>query len=193
MNKKTRILCEDAILTALSCALSFVPIFKMPMGGSVTLLSMLPVMLASFRNGAPHGLICGLLFSLVQLAAGFFSGNVFVYCATWQATVTVILFDYIVPFTQLGLVSVFSRLISKKHFVVSSVTAMLIVMFIRFICHFITGVTVWKQYAGDYTPFVYSLLYNGSYMLIEGILTTAAAIPIINAPQIRKLLISKKK
>lgn len=56
---KVRTLSECAIMLALSIALSFVVIYKMPLGGSVTLFSMLPVMLVSVRHGLKWGLQIG--------------------------------------------------------------------------------------------------------------------------------------
>ena len=58
----------------------------------------------------------------------------------------------------------------------------------RFACHFITGFSVWGQWADGMSPYMYSLLYNGTYMLPELIFTLIASVILIQVPQIRKLL-----
>ena len=62
--KKTRIMCECAVMLALSIALSYVEIYKMPMGGGITLLSMLPVLLVGVKHGLKWGLGTSLLFAV---------------------------------------------------------------------------------------------------------------------------------
>ena len=51
MNKKTRIMVESAVLIAASVILSFIKIYEAPLGGSVTLFSMVPLMIISIRHG----------------------------------------------------------------------------------------------------------------------------------------------
>ena len=59
----------------------------------------------------------------------------------------------------------------------------------RFLCHYITGVVIWGQWAPDgMGKYLYSLLYNGGYMLPELVLTLAAAAVITGAPQFKKML-----
>ena len=176
-------LSECAIMLALSIVLSFIPIYKMPMGGEVTLLSMLPVMLISVKYGPKTGLTTAFLYSLIQLAQGFVSGNVFVYIETALGIAVCVAFDYIVPYTCLGLAGIFRK--RGKAGVIFGVALM---VFVRFVCHYVTGVYIWGQWAENMSKYLYSLVYNGQYMLPECILTTAGAAILINIPQIRKLL-----
>ena len=60
---KTRILVECALMIAIGTVLSNIKIFTMPNGGSVTLLSMLPFVLVSFRHGVKWGLFTGLVYN----------------------------------------------------------------------------------------------------------------------------------
>ena len=59
---------------------------------------------------------------------------------------------------------------------------------IRFVCHYITGVYIWGQWAENMSPYLYSLIYNVQYMLPECILTSVAAGVLIKIPAVRKLL-----
>ena len=95
-----------------------------------------------------------------------------------------IFLDYIVPFTCLGLCA-----LGKKRFGdIGLYIGIVSVCIIRFLCHFTTGVVIWGQWADGMSKELYSLLYNGQYMLPEMLLTLIAAIILLNAKQIRKLL-----
>ena len=183
-NSNLIVLAECAIMLALSIVLSFVAIWKMPMGGEVTLLSMLPVMLIGVKYGPKTGLTVAFLYSLFQLAQGFFSGNVFVYIETAVGIAVCVAFDYVVPFTLLGLSGIFRK--RGKAGVLIGIALMIV---IRFVCHYVTGVYIWGQWAEEgMSKYLYSLIYNGQYMLPECVFTTAGAAILINIPQIQKLL-----
>ncbi len=177
-------MAECSVLLALSVVLSFIEVWKMPMGGGITLLSMLPVCLIAVKYGIKGGLSTAFLYSVIQFAIGFASGNVFVYCVTPLTWAVCFLFDYILPFSVLGFAGVFR----KRSPFVGTVAGIAMVIFIRFVCHYITGVTIWGQWAEGMSPYLYSLVYNGQYMLPEGIFTCIAAAMLIKLPQLRKLL-----
>ena len=183
-NSGVVVLAECAVMLALSIVLSFVAILKMPMGGEVTLLSMLPVMLIGVKYGPKTGLTLAFLYSLFQLAQGILNGNVFVYIETAVGVAVCVALDYIVPFTLLGLAGIFRK--RGKAGVVFGIALMIV---LRFVCHYITGVYIWGQWAEEgMSKYLYSLLYNGQYMLPECVITTVCAAILINIPQIRKLL-----
>lgn len=174
-------------MLALSIALSFVIIWPMPMGGSVTLLSMLPVMLISVKHGLSKGVSTALLFGVFNLIMGIAKGNVFVYCVTPLAVVICVLFDYLLPFGLLGFAGIF-----KKKGNWGILVGMALVIVLRFFCHYITGFTIWGQWAAEgQSKYIYSLLYNGQYMLPECIFTLISAGILINIPHIRKLLYNR--
>lgn len=192
--KNTKIvkLTECAMLLALSIILSFVTVYHMPMGGGITLLSMLPVMLVSIKYGIGTGLSVSLTFSLFQLLQGILSGNVFVYCTTARAQIICALFDYIVPFAVLGFAGIFVN-IGKKNssvnaYILKAVSGIAIMIFLRFVCHYITGVVIWGQWAENMSPYLYSLIYNAQYMLPECIFTAVAAAILLRVNRIRQLL-----
>ena len=76
---KTRILVEGAMMIALSTILSMIPLFSMPYGGTVTLLSMLPLVLMAFRHGTKWGVFTAFVHSVLQLLLGLSN---LTYCAT---------------------------------------------------------------------------------------------------------------
>ena len=177
-------LAECSVMLALSVVLSFIEIWKMPMGGGITLLSMLPVCLIAVKYGVKGALPTTFLYSVIQFAIGFSSGNVFVYCVTPVTWIMCLLFDYIFPFTVLG----FSGIFGKKAGNAGIVAGIALMIAVRFVCHYITGVTIWGQWAEDMSPYLYSLIYNIQYMLPECILTSVAAGILIKIPAVRKLL-----
>ncbi len=183
-NAKVILLAESAILLALAIVLSFVKIWNMPMGGSVTLLSMLPIMLIAIKNGTVWGICTAFLFSLFQLVQAVIEGNVFPYCTTIGIVALCVAFDYIVPFTCLGLCAIGKKKLGDWGIYLGIAG----VCIIRFICHYTTGVAIWGQWAEGMTKEIYSLLYNVQYMLPEMILTLIASVILLNAKPIRKLL-----
>ena len=70
---KTRVLVECALMVAIGTVLANIKIFTMPNGGSVTLLSMLPFVLVSFRHGVKWGLFTGLVNGCLQMLLGFWA------------------------------------------------------------------------------------------------------------------------
>ena len=96
---KTRILVESALMIALSTVLSMIQIPLMPHGGSITLFSMVPILVMSYRHGAKWGIMTAFVNSLIQLVQGL--GNL-AYCQTLTAQVGCVLLDYLLAFTVLG-------------------------------------------------------------------------------------------
>ena len=95
---RTRTLVECALMIAVGTVLAQIKIFEMPFGGSVTLVSMLPFILVSFRHGVKWGLATGFVNSLLQMLLGFYAPP----AGTVAAFVGVVLLDYVLAFTLLG-------------------------------------------------------------------------------------------
>lgn len=179
--KKIRILCECALLLALGIVLSCIELYKMPMGGGITVVSMLPVLLAGTRHGPRWGLCVSVLAAAFQLIQALVQGNVFPYVQSGFAIIACVLFDYVVPFGALGLSGLTSSARKNRKWVILGTYAVLI--FVRFVCHFITGVVIWGQWAPEgMGKYLYSLLYNGGYMLGEFILTLAVTALLLSIP-----------
>ena len=69
-NRSVHILAESAIMIALATVLSMIKVYEAPYGGSVTLLSMAPIIILSMRRGVKTGLVAGFVHSLIQLLLG---------------------------------------------------------------------------------------------------------------------------
>ncbi len=173
--KKTNViwLCESAVMIALSTVLSLFAVIKMPYGGSVTAFSMVPPLLIAYRYGISKGLATGFIHGLLQLFLGF-SDVSYAFGISAAAGIAVIMLDYIIAFGVLGLGGIFRKTFSKQGSAV--ISGALMVCFLRFLCHVISGSTVW---AGVSIPsgesFVYSLVYNSAYMIPETFVTLAGA------------------
>lgn len=168
---KTRILTECAMMVALSAVLMQVKLFSMPQGGSVTLCSMLPIILVSYRNGAKWGIMTGLVLAGLQMITGWYAPP----AGTIAAYFGMILLDYVLAFTLLGTAAVWAKPFKNRYAGIAVGTT--VVSFIRFLCSFFSGFLIWKSNAPSGEGAVlYSLGYNASYMIPETIITVAAAI-----------------
>ncbi len=171
--KNVRWLVESALMIALATVLNeFTEIIPMPFGGGMTICSMLPIVLISFRWGWQRGLITGVAFSLLQCIIGLHNVQ---YATSAVMAAGIVLLDYIVPYSVIGLAGIFKG----KRLEVSYVTGILVTFSLRLLCHFITGWWIWDALWpnewGLAAP-VYSIAYNGSYMLGEMVLTSVVAV-----------------
>ncbi len=168
---KTRKLTLTAVFTASSFALMLIS-KQLPapwlQGGSITIASMVPIILASVLLGTKWGLASGFIYSLIQMITGFYLPPV----TTFLNFSAVIFLDYILPFTCLGLANLFIKLTGNKIWSVPVSGA--IVTTIRYIMHIFSGILVWGAFVETDSVILYSVLYNGSYMLPEIIITTVA-------------------
>lgn len=197
------VLTECALMIALATVLSLVKIYEAPFGGSVTLLSMAPIIVLSMRHGVGVGLGAGFVHSLIQLVLGL--SNV-AWVPDLTGKILCILLDYILPFTLLGLGGIFRDVKFTKNartnVIVSALLGTLLVTILRFGCHILSGVVIWyaldlEWYADDpthivnrYSQWIFSLIYNGWYMVPE-IIETAIGTPIIAAALMKVKLPSK--
>lgn len=189
LNKSLSTLTECAVMLALSFALSCAVLFKMPMGGSVTIASMLPIMLISIKYGIVPGLATSFVYSLTQLLQAFASADVFPYCETPTAFTVCLLFDYVVPFTILGLAGLFHKMKLTKNTELNIYIGIVSVVFLRFLCHFTTGVVIWGQWAPDgMGKYLYSLLYNGSFLGVDFLICIVCAVLIFRKAELRRLV-----
>lgn len=163
MNQKTQKLVECGVLIALSVALSFIVLWRMPLGGSVTLGSMLPVMLISYRHGVKWGLICSFTYSIVNMLVGIIVyGDLFSWGLSAQAIVASMCLDYILAFSVLGLCGILGTKFWQY------MIGMTLAVLLRYICHVVSGVFVfgYSMPKGFANPLIYSLVYN-SFLVPE--------------------------
>lgn len=180
-----RTLTECAILLALAVALSYVKLFTLPFDGSITLLSMLPICIASIRFGVGQGLLVAFAYSWFQIL----QGGVFAWGLTPIMLIGSLLLDYIVAFTALGLAGLF-----RKRGLVGAVCGVGLACALRFLSHFVAGVVLWanfeefiafgQEWVGR--PWLYSLCYNGVYMLPETVFTVLGAFFVLRMPAIAR-------
>lgn len=202
----TRRLVESGLMIALATILSMLKIYQLPWGGSVTLCSMLPMILLSYRYGVRWGtfsafvyaVLQGILgavdgtFSMVALGAeeGLVVSGVFV-VPYWLAVVGILLLDYIIAFTVLGLGGMFKNGENQS---LALIKGTLLACAARYLVHVLSGFLFFGTFAswffgevgafGEYMMgtfsgnllfFLYSLIYNGCYLIPETILTAIAA------------------
>ncbi len=186
-HKKVLALVEGAVMVALAAVLSYVRIFHLPWGGSVTLLSMLPIVIYSIKHGVAKGMMVSFVFALIQFGQGCIDG-LFGWGLTPVMLISCILMDYILPFLVLGLAGIF-----RRKGTVGWLTGTAGVIVIRFLFHFLSGVVIWhsagKLWEGFVTDneWLYSLCYNGAYMLPELIFTLIGAVILFRVSQTRRL------
>ncbi|MDO5152442.1 MAG: energy-coupled thiamine transporter ThiT [Eubacteriales bacterium] len=212
MQIKTKRLTESAMLLAMAIVLelvskSFIP--EMPFGGQVTLVSMLPVVLISYRHGTKWGIVSGLCYALIEMVIGaktvaaafqpgYFGDGTMIFNA-----IIMCLLDYILAFTLLGLGGIFRDKIKNPG--VSLLCGSLVALGARYLAHILSGYILFSGWAEwfftqDGFPawgarlveslspsllgWVYSIVYNGMYMVPEIILTAIAALLIARVPKI---------
>ena len=171
MNKKVLMLCESAVMIALASVLSLIKI-EWPFGGSITICSMLPILIIGYRYKPLWGCLTGLIYGLIQMLFGMSN---FAYATSALAVVMILLFDYLVAFGVIGLGGVFRGV---KNQAAGLALGAVLAGALRFVCHFVSGVTVWGGFAEDMPAWLYSLTYNGAYMLPETIVLVIGAVVI---------------
>ena len=160
--RNTRFLAEGGMVLALSSGLSMVKIFSAPYGGSVTAGSMVPLLLFSILRGPEVGVVVAVIYGILQFILGPFF-----------LTPLQFLLDFPLAFGALGLSGlVLSPEIwersDRAHQVMRAIGAVWLAIGGRFLCHYFAGVVFWGQYAPEgMSPWVYSLIYNGSYLGVE--------------------------
>jgi len=206
MTNKTKRLTESAMLLAVAIVLELVSkmfIPEMPFGGQITLVSMLPVVLISYRHGVKWGLVSGVAYALIEMAIGaktvaaafqpgYFGDGVMLLNA-----IIMCVLDYLVAFTVLGLGGCFREKLQNRG--AALMCGSLVALGARYIAHIASGYILfagWAEWFFTQDGFpawgaslvaslnpqmlglVYSIVYNGMYMLPELLITVFAALLI---------------
>ncbi len=174
---KTHALAESAMMVALSIAVfiisDFIP-WPYAYGGGFSMFGQVPIILVSYRHGVKNGLAASTVLAIFEMIMGYKN---FAYVSGIVAYLIVAFADYIVAFGCLGLGGMFRDKLGNQSAELALGGA--IVCIIRFICHFISGVTIWSGYCPEGMAVAwYSFIYNGSYMAIELILTVIGLIAV---------------
>ena len=187
MNTNVKRLAVSAMLIALSLALNELLKFDLTFvqGGSVTFFSMVPLCLIGWVWGVPWGLACGAIMGTLDMLLGGL-GN-FAWVSGAVAYLMLILFDYVIAYACIGTAGILRGRIKNDTlaFALGAGAA----CFLRFVCHFITGVTIWRDLTSDMlSSVIYSVTYNGAYMLPELIITAIGCAAVVNVrPLMREL------
>ena len=166
-NKKkitTLQLVESALMIAIATVCSMVKV-DLPFGGGVTILSMLPIVMISHRYGWKWGVLVAFAYSVGQMLLGL--DNVAYANSFWMGA-GIVMLDYILAYTVIGLSGIFG----KERWSVA--VGIAVTFMLRFLCHFVTGAWIWGVWMPESfmgmkmsSPWIYSALYNGWYMLVE--------------------------
>ena len=174
LSTKQLVFCAAAM--ALSFLTSYIKVFSMPYGGSITLFSMLFICLIGYWYGLGTGMLTGLAYGILQFLQEPYVLSLFQVCC-----------DYVLAFAGLGLAGLFHK--SKNGLVKGYILGILV----RGLFHTIGGYLYWMDYMPDNFPqalaSIYPIVYNYSYILAEGVLTVI----VILLPPVSRALGQVKK
>ncbi len=173
----SRSIAYAGVLCAMSFALSYVKLFRMPQGGSITLVSLLPLMLYSYLFGAKKGVFVGFVYGVLQSVQD-----------PWIIHPAQFLLDYPVAFAAIGVAglfksSAFCKTVPQVKFAFGAILAGTL----RFLCHVLSGVFAFEAYANGQNVLVYSLAYN-SYVFIDLLLVVVAGIVLLSSKSFQAIV-----
>ncbi len=218
--EKTKRLTVSAMMIAIAIVLAvvcaFIPFLNLPFGGGFTVASMLPIILISYMYGVRWGLFSSFVYSVIQILMDLMLGTggstimaLFLPNSDsfmgYAAAIWILLLDYFVAYTVLGLGGIFRSRISNKALALCLGTIAAITL--RYATHVISGYIFYGQWAewffsqdgfalganilehvsGKSLAFLYSVVYNGLYMVPEIVITAIAAVAVSPIPQIKKI------
>ncbi len=212
MISKTRRITESAMLLAVAIVLELVAkmiIPEMPFGGQITIVSMLPVVLISYRHGVKWGLWAGVAYAMLEMALGAktvaaaFQPGYFGDGTMLVNAIIMCLMDYVVAFTVLGVGGIFRNRIVRPG--IALMLGSLVALGLRYVAHIASGYILFSGWAEwfftqdgfpawgawlvqNLSPealgLTYSVVYNGMYMIPEMVLTALAALLLGRIPKI---------
>ena len=189
------------MLIAIAAVLSIFQPFELPFGGGITICSMLPVVLIAFFYGTRHGLFAAFIFSLLQMLLGAKTISAFFLpgdeqMILWQA-LCVCFLDYIAAYTVLGFGGIFRG--KMKSDTTALICGIVLALALRYVVHIASGAlffgawaewfftqegfyaigeTIMNSFSGAGLALIYSIFYNGTYMIPE-IIITALVGPLV--------------
>ena len=208
MTNKTKRLTESAMLLAMAVVLELVSkmfIPPMPLGGHLTIVHMLPVVLIAYRYGTKWGFTAAFAYSLIQTMLGMDNVSAAFLPSSDEYmganAILMLLLDYIVAYTLLGLGGIFRDRIQKPG--TALMCGSLVALSARYVSHIASGYILYSSWAEwfftqdgfpawggwlvenlspEVLGFVYSVVYNGMVMVPEMILTAIMALVIARIP-----------
>ena len=217
--QKVKRLTVSAMMLALSTVLAvvcaYIPFLNLPFGGGFTVASMLPIVLVSYMYGVKWGFFTSACYSGIQILLSLTQGAGGTVMALFMPAgdsfmgygkgILIILIDYIVAYTVLGIGGIFRNRFKSK--TAALVLGVVLALSLRYIAHIISGYIfygAWAEwfftqdgfysvggfildsFSGRMLSLVYSVFYNGLFMIPEIIITSIAAVAVSRLPQIKK-------
>jgi len=205
-----------ALATVLAIVCAYIPFLNLPFGGGFTVASMLPIVIVAYMYGTKWGLFTAGCYSVIQIILSLTQGAGGTVMALFMpasddfmgygAAVAIIVIDYIVAYTVLGLGGIFRERIENK--TGALVLGTVVSLALRYLAHILSGYIfygAWAEwfftqegfyaignlildaFSGNMLSIVYSVFYNGLFMIPEIVITALAAVAVARIPQIKKI------
>ncbi len=216
-SQKTQRLAVSAIMLATATVLAMIceaiPFLHLPFGGGFTIASMLPIVLVAYMYGTKWGLLCSATYAAIQILLALIFGSASALRGYFipndenfmgfGIAIGIVVMDYIVAYTVLGLGGVFRNKLPK---VPAIVLGVILALGLRYLVHIVSGYAffgMWAEwffgeegfalgnwvltkFSGQLLSLLYSVVYNGLYMIPEIVITTVCASGVAFIPQIKK-------
>lgn len=166
----TKALAYAGVCVAMSFALSYIKLWEMPQGGSITLMSLLPVMIYAYMFGTKKGVFAGFVYGVLQAVQD-----------PWLIHPAQFLLDYPIAFSAVGLAGLFGNLKAfKKMPQVSFTLGAIAASAFRFISHVLSGVFAFEAYAKGKNVWIYSMGYN-SFVFVDIAIVIVAGVLVFSS------------
>ncbi len=173
----TKCIALAGVLVAMSFGLSYIKIFKLPQGGSITLVSLLPIMIFSYAYGTKKGVLVCFCYGLLQAIQD-----------PWIVHPAQFLLDYPVAFACIGLSGAFNSIPKlQKAPQLAILLGGILASALRYISHLLSGVFAFATYAGDVNPWIYSMGYN-SFVFVDMAIALVVAVILFSSKSFIKEL-----
>ena len=200
-----------AMVLAMVCAL--IPFLNLPFGGGFTVASMLPVVIISYMYGMKWGFFSAAIYSVIQVVMDLYLGKGSTLIALFMpnsddymgigAAIAILIIDYLVAYTLLGFGGAFRKMKNKT---LALTLGVVLALSLRYLAHIVSGYIfygAWAEwfftqdnfyaiggwildtFSGEGLAIIYSIFYNGLYMIPEIVITAVAAVIVSRLPVIK--------
>ena len=205
------VLLALAMVLAMVCAL--IPFLNLPFGGGFTVASMLPIVIISYMYGMKWGFFSAGIYSVIQIVMDLYLGKGSTLIALFMpnsddymgigAAIAILIIDYFVAYTLLGFGGAFRKMKNKT---LALTLGVVLALSLRYLAHIVSGYIfygAWAEwfftqenfyaiggwildtFSGEGLAIVYSIFYNGLYMIPEIVITSVAAVVVSKLPVIK--------
>jgi thiamine transporter len=200
-----------AMVLAMVCAL--IPFLNLPFGGGFTVASMLPVVIISYMYGMKWGFFSAAIYSVIQVVMDLYLGKGSTLIALFMpnsedymgigAAIAILIIDYLVAYTLLGFGGAFRKMKNKT---LALTLGVVLALSLRYLAHIVSGYIfygAWAEwfftqenfyaiggwilntFSGEGLAIIYSIFYNGLYMIPEIVITAVASVIVSRLPVIK--------